>query len=174
MSSGSARARLPNGAWLSRPRTDLAVEQWHNTRVNLGKDDLTVAEREELSYQSADICAPLVVAHGGTVGEVARSMGGSVVAHGGTKGEAARSMGGSVVAHGGTVDEVARSMGGLVVAHGGTVGEVARSTGGSLAVPIVDPTQVRPPVFRRHQMFQRHRRSHRDTYKGGSRSRSSI
>ena len=156
MSSGSARARLPNGAWLSRPRTDLAVEQWHNTRVNLGKDDLTVAEREELSYQSADICAPLVIAHGETVGEVARSMGGLVVAHGGTKGEAARSMGGSVVA------------------HGGTVGEVARSTGGSLAVPIVDPTQVRPPVFRRHQMFQRHRRSHRDTYKGGSRSRSSI
>ena len=49
-SSGSARARLANGAGLGRPRTDPAVGKWHNIRENLGKDNLTAAGREDLLY----------------------------------------------------------------------------------------------------------------------------
>ena len=49
-------------------------------RKKLGKDDLTAAGREDLLYQLADICTPLVVAKEGAVGEVARVTGGTLTA----------------------------------------------------------------------------------------------
>lgn len=71
--NGSARARLPDGAWLSRPHTDPAV-RWHTLIKQLGKDEPKAAEHEVLLYQLAGTCTPMVVEHGGAVGDIARSM----------------------------------------------------------------------------------------------------
>ena len=52
--------------------------KWHNIQEYVGKDDLTAAGREDLLYQLADIYPPMVVAKGGAVSGVARSMGGTL------------------------------------------------------------------------------------------------
>ena len=78
--SGSARARLPDGEWRSRPQNADTVQQWHAARANLGRQNLVAQTREDLPYQLADLCTTLMRQHRGAVADVARSSGGALVA----------------------------------------------------------------------------------------------
>ena len=83
---GSARARLPDGKWRSRPpNVRTAVQQWHAERANLSKENLDARTREDILYRLADICTTMIRQtatrqHRTVVGDVARSVGGALVA----------------------------------------------------------------------------------------------
>ena len=80
MGSGSARARLPDGEWRSRPQIARTVQQWHTEKAKLGKEDIDVKNRDDILYQLADICTTIMRQQRGVVGDVARSVGGGFAA----------------------------------------------------------------------------------------------